>query len=384
MPRLMEKMMKDDKHSSKTYQKNIDDWKLLLLNKHFAEDVRVILSGYDLPIRVDHIRDPGERFLKAYDILVSERLPRASYDALKLMLPEMGSYLDSQRIEELIKLQKEAAVERDVPEEVPQIPDHAEGRWKLSDIDWNSPIQHSLMVNNMALVGLALIFPKILANLPPTFKVSERWTVARKDFFVLYLASNIFQFLHARFIARIDSLARKTEPGRRWFYPLLYYVLTGRDPCEDGFILRYNIIISKNAEGNFIFEETPETRNRDLLEARKDTQRLKGKRSKHNRLHPKQNRDLKIRVLTEQKPEDKMKAKEIDKNYEDENKIVTEFHPETMYINDQVIGEDVLGEPWSLGTTAERQRQVVSQARSRLKKRIEEMYPSFPQSQPKS
>lgn len=374
----MEKMMKDDKHSSKTYQKNIDDWKLLLLNKHFAEDVRVILSGYDLPILVDHIRDPSERFLKAYDILVSERLPRASYDALKLMFPEMDSYLDSRRIEELIKLQKEAAVECDVPEEAQRVPDHAEGRMKLSDVDWTLPIQASLMTNNMALVGLALTFPKIQANLPPTFKVSERWTVTRKDFLVVYLASNIFQFLHTRFVARIGSLARKTKPGRRWFYPLLYYVLTGRDPCEDGFILRYNIIISKNAEGNFIFEETPETRKRGVLEARKDTQRLKGKRSKHNRLRPKQNRDLKIHALSERKKDDRIKYKEIEEDFERDDDIAAERHLETLCIDDDVIAREIFGKRRSSRKTAKRQRQKIPKARSRLNKLIEEMYPSSP------
>ena len=116
MPRLTEKVMKDDKYLRKNYQKNVDDWQLLLLHPHFLKDVKAIRNRWELAIPVQDIRDPIEIFLKTYDILFLQRIPRLSYDLLRLISPDMHSYLDSRRIEELIKLQNETDVQDDTPQ----------------------------------------------------------------------------------------------------------------------------------------------------------------------------------------------------------------------------------------------------------------------------
>lgn len=375
---MMKKVKKNDKHLKKTYQKNIDDWQLLSLHQHFAKDVRAIRSRWGLPIPVEHIPDPRERLSKAYDTFLSERMPLMSYDVLRQISPEMHSYLDSRRIEELIKLQNETDVEDNVPEEVWRIFHDAEGRRKLRDLDWASPTHMFLLADEIALVFLRHISEMPLADLPAAPKVTETLTITPKDPFAVCLAGGISHYLHAGFLADIDSVARKIKPERPWFYPLLYYVLTGRDPREAGLIPACNIIVRKTAEGNFIFEETLETSKEDRLAARKHTQSLKGKRSKQSRVRAKQNRDLKIRALSERTTEDRIKDKEIEKNFEEELEIATERHLETLYISDDVIAEDVFGKRRVSRKTARRRRQVISKARSRLNKRIDEMYRPSP------
>ncbi len=379
MPRLMEKVMKDDKYLRKNYQKNVDDWQLLLLHPHFPKDVKAIRSRWELPIPVQDIRDPIEIFLKAYDILFSQRIPRLSYDLLRLISPDMHSYLDSRRIEELIKLQNETDVQDDMPQEVQEMFYDSEGRRKLRDLDWTSPAHVSLVANNIAMVYGARISALLTMDLPLNLKVSDTLTVTREDILAVYLSGAISHFLDVEFLTDINSLVRKTKPGRSWYYPLLYYILTGRDSCEDGLIPVRNIIVRENAEGDFIFEGILKATKRELLETRKHIQGLKGKRSEYSRLYHNQKRDLEILSLSEQKAEDRITARELEKDYEDEYDIAAERYAETLYVDDVIIADKVLGESLPDPKTSKRQRQqVVAKARSRLKKRIEEMYSPSP------
>lgn len=369
---LVKEMTKNDDFLWKTHRKNIDYWKRLSLNKEFLKHVRLLHAKWGLPILTDDVGDPIEKLFKAYDILYREKFSRLSFMLLQRDSSGVFSYLDDQRIEMLVGLQKSGDPQADMPKDIWEAFHGSQGRRKFKALDFTSPTDMELVAGHITLIVYQQVLKLLAVNFPPTFQVNETATIIRNDFFALYLSVGVCFFLQAQFVSDIDDLVRKSGLDRHWFHAFSYYVITGGNPVNARLVPFRNLIVRRNPKGNPIWEETSKTVNLDLLTARSQIRTPSTKKKGHNCPKPNQDRDLRIVELSEQKKDSLAKHKEIESKFWEEGGIRTEDHPEKLCESDDDISSQLFGLDIPDLDDARRRTDAIKQARSRIMKDIDQ------------
>ena len=352
-------------------KKNRANFKLVLENKRFVQDVKRIRDVWGLPIPLTHIEDLEVRVLVANQIFLWHNLPKRAILLLKRIYDKPFPHIDDAKIVKAFTMLRELSNEREKANITTEsFHDMGIRRPDSSDPRLFRDLSLRILSSCLSHSGGA----ETVGSLSHSLIKSLGLTSDEYMFFNVTCAK--VMLLNAEFIEHIWSLLDKLKEskfGKEWFPYLIMYILSNVNPVDSGFVPPLDLLILQLPDGKINYESTLSTTIRDSNAFHS----LVGRPRKHNYPHKKQERDLEILELSKRKEQDKEELNRREGN-------TRERSFKRLFGDDKEIASKILGldsrvldtsiSKKDLRRMTKRGENLIRQAKLRIEKEIDQSY----------